>query len=85
MEGRLAKGNANAVTKYFAKFQQLPHGNGKSIGTQMVEFALTEASRRFKMDVHSLRGFVDSWNARSGGPFTGKELNDIIERLHKGE
>ena len=84
MEANLANGNTNAVTKYFAKFHQLPHGKNKSIGTQMIEFALTEASRRFKMDVRSLRGFVDSWNARSGSPFTGKELNDIIERLHKG-
>lgn len=83
MEANLANGNTNAVTKYFAKFHQLPHGTNKSIGTQLIEFALTEASRRFKMDVRSLRGFVDSWNARSGSPFTGKELNDIIERLHK--
>ena len=80
----MANGNTNAVTKYFAKFHQLPHGNNKSIGTQLIEFALMEASRRFKMDVRSLRGFVDQWNARSGNPFTGKELNDIIERLHKG-
>lgn len=84
MEANLANGNTNAVTKYFAKFHQLPHGKNKSIGTQLIEFALTEASRRFKMDVRSLRGFVDSWNARSGAPFTGKELNDIIEKLHKG-
>ena len=80
----LSNGNTNAVTKYFAKFHQLPHGNNKSIGTQLIEFALTEASRRFKMDVRSLRGFVGLWNARSGAPFTSKELNDIIEKLHKG-
>ena len=80
----MAKDNTNAVTKYFAKFHQLPHENGKSIGTQMIEFALTEASRRFKIEVRSLRGFLDQWNARSGNPFTGKELSDIIEKLHKG-
>ncbi len=81
----MAKDNTNTATKYFAKLHQLPHGNNKSIGTQLIEFALTEASRRFKMDVRSLRGFVDQWNARSGNPFTGKELNDIIEKVHKGE
>ena len=80
----MANSNTNAVTKYFAKFHQLPHENGKSIGTQMIEFALTEASRRFKLEVRSLRGFLDQWNARSGNPFTGKELSDIIEKLHKG-
>ena len=80
----MAKDNANAVTKYFAKFHQLPHGKNKSIGTQLIEFALIEASKRFKIEVRGLRGFVDQWNARSGNPFTGKELNDIIEKLHKG-
>ena len=82
----MEKGNTNAVTKYFSKFHQLPHGNNnKQIGTQLIEFALIEASKRFKLEVRSLRGFVDQWNARSGNPFTGKELNDIIEKLHRGE
>ena len=80
----MAKDNANAVTKYFARFQQLSYGSNKSFATQMIEFALTEASRRFKLEIRSLRGFLDQWNARSGNPFTSKELSDIIERLHKG-